>query len=226
MSVAGGRVQVVDEREFWRLVDRLSWMDGPPDSRAAGLTAELAASPAAEVVAFQTLFDAAAARLTSWRVRGAAHRVLGWCTDDAFGDFRAWVIGQGREVWARVAADPDSLAALPAVRRLAGRPVAGWADDEWPAWESLAYAADAAYDRVLGYRANIYAASREAVAGPPPATYADEPWDFDDPHEAARHLPKLTRLFPTGKGHPVAGMPLSPFADQLQPLVEPQPSQT
>src|SRR4051794_39031622 len=112
MSVAGGRVQVVDEREFWRLIDRLSWTSGSPDARAAGLTSQLAALPAAEVVAFQTLFDAAAARLATWRVRGAAHRILGWCTDDAFGDFSAWVIGQGRDVWSRVLADAASLAAL------------------------------------------------------------------------------------------------------------------
>ena len=196
MSVVGGRVQVVDEREFWRLIDRLPWTDGSPDDRAAWLTGQLAALPAGEVVAFQTLFDAAAARLATWRVRGAAHRVLGWCTDDAFGDFQAWVIGQGRATWSRVATDPDALATLPAVRALAGRPVPDWADDEWPAWESLAYAADAAYDRVLGYRANIYAASHETAPSPPPATYTDDRWDFDDPEAAARHLPKLSRLFP------------------------------
>src|SRR5258706_13768306 len=114
MSVVGGRVQVVDEREFWRLLDRLAGAAGSADARAAEPTDDLATRPAGEVVAFQARFDAAAGRLATWRVRGAAHRILGWCTDDAFEDFRAWVIGQGRDTWSRVVADADALAALPA----------------------------------------------------------------------------------------------------------------
>jgi hypothetical protein len=195
LSVADGRVHGVDEREFWRLIEAVSWMEGDRDARAGWLIRQLAARPPDEIVRFQVLFDVASARLSTSLVRGAAHRVMGWCTDDAFGDFRAWVIGLGRDGCARVAADPDSLAALPAVRRLAGRPVRDWAPSEWPAWESLAYAADTAYDVALGYRANIYAAAREMA--PPAAARPDDRWDYDDDAASARRLPRLTRLFPT-----------------------------
>lgn len=50
------------------------------------------------------------------------------CSGDGFWYFQAWLIGLGREAFELAVADPDNLAGLPEVVRLAGRPV-----DEWSA---------------------------------------------------------------------------------------------
>lgn len=43
----------------------------------------------------------------------AASLILGGCSDDGFEYFRGRLIAQGREVFERSVADPDSLADLP-----------------------------------------------------------------------------------------------------------------
>jgi hypothetical protein len=75
----------------------------------------------------------------------------GWCSDDGFEYFRLWLIGQGRVIFERAVTMPDSLAAVPAIRRLAGRRRLEWNDDEeWPEWETLDYIAARAYHLVTG----------------------------------------------------------------------------
>ena len=46
---------------------------------------------------------------------GAAYLINGGASDDGFEYFRGWLMTQGRAVFARAVADPDSLAELPAV---------------------------------------------------------------------------------------------------------------
>ena len=50
---------------------------------------------------------------------GAAYLINGGCSDDGFDHFRGWLMTQGREVFARAVAEPDSLAELPQVRAAA-----------------------------------------------------------------------------------------------------------
>ncbi len=77
----------------------------------------------------------------------AANLVCGGCSTDGFWYFHAWLIGLGRDIFERVVADPDNLAEVPEVQRLAERPMGGWADDEWPRWEALSYVAAGAAKR-------------------------------------------------------------------------------
>lgn len=55
------------------------------------------------------------------------------------------LIGPGREAFELVEADPDALAELPSIQRLAGRTFHEWDEEHWPWWESLAYVAAGAY---------------------------------------------------------------------------------
>ena len=108
-----------------------------------------------------------------------------------------WLIGQGRRTFRLVTAVPDLLAELPGIRRLAGRPMGGWSDAEWPEWESFNYLAATAYERLTGDEDGLsdalLARGHETPCDTAPA---DPSWDFDDPAEIARRLPRLSALFP------------------------------
>jgi hypothetical protein len=91
---------VVDENSFWELIDR-SRQEGGGNvwEQAARLTALLAGLDPEEIVSFDRHFDAkmvTAYRADLW---AAAYIVNQGCVDDAFTDFRAWRIGQGKEVF-------------------------------------------------------------------------------------------------------------------------------
>ncbi|MYY12923.1 DUF4240 domain-containing protein [Streptomyces sp. SID4919] len=157
---------------------------GRPDTRAvADRVAELLAERPAEHIsaAQQVLWDlmAESYRAPLW---AAAYTVNGGCSDDGFDYFRAWLIGQGREVFERVVADPDALAGLDAVREVAG----SWAELEC--------------ERVLGVAWDAHrAATGEELPPTWSVSYAplDPDWsfDFDDEREIARRLPALAALF-------------------------------
>lgn len=61
----------------------------------------------------------------------------GVCSSDGFWYFQVWLIGLGREAFERAVANPDNLASVSEVLRLAGRPADDWSLDEWPNWELL-----------------------------------------------------------------------------------------
>ena len=83
-------------------------------------------------------------------------------------------------------ADPDSLAELPVVIRMAED------DGGWLGCEDMNYAARIAYERAQGETESYDAAlSRPAHPEKP----AGEGWDFEDEDETRRRLPRLATLF-------------------------------
>ncbi|MEX0173160.1 DUF4240 domain-containing protein [Streptomyces sp. LMG1-1-1.1] len=141
----------MNDDAFWALIDELSRRPGDRDERLEWLRAELIRRPAAESVAFQVYLKEACEAADTRAVWTAANRVEGGgCTEDGFHYFTLWLVGQGREVYASVVADPDVLAEVPGVRSLAGRHPDTWDDDEWPEWEELDYVAQDAFDELTG----------------------------------------------------------------------------
>ncbi|SFF01514.1 Protein of unknown function [Actinacidiphila alni] len=185
----------MDSEDFWQLIGaaRERAAAGPADGSAStcvdgeavaeAAVALLAARPPAEIVAAQqALWDAMAASYTNplW---AAAYTINGGCSDDGFDYFRGWLIAQGRDVFERVTADPDTLADLPAVRAAAAE------------WEELDCEA------VLGivWNAHLRATGEQLPAKSFTIRYPvlDPDWgfDFDDRAEMARRLPRLTALY-------------------------------
>ncbi|MGC9666448.1 DUF4240 domain-containing protein [Planosporangium sp. 12N6] len=195
----------VEMDAFWDLIER-SWRHtADPDRRLEWLTAQLTRLSPAEIVEFQVWLDRLHRWADSWRMWGAAYQLCdGLCSEDGFWYFQAWLVGQGRDAFERVVADPDALADLPAVRRLAGRPVETWSDAEWPEWECLDYVARRAYGQVTGEE-DGFEEALEARGHDPSlsAEPAGERWDFEDAAEVARRFPRLGEMFP-----------LSPLADR------------
>lgn len=94
-----------------------------------------------------------------WDVWAAAYLIGGGCSDDSFMDFRAGLIGLGREWYARAAACPDVLAEHPAVAAAAEAHI-----DEIVFNEAVNYAASYAFERVAGDGADFYEAWNEYSA--------------------------------------------------------------
>jgi hypothetical protein len=97
---------------------------------------------------------------------------------------------------------PDSLAAVPAIQRLAGRPRREWDDDEeWPEWETLNYIAANAYHLVTGTDdecgGDFYDAVRSRLGGTVFRRHPDgERWDAADEPATAMKIPGLAASFP------------------------------
>ncbi|MBQ1028178.1 DUF4240 domain-containing protein [Micromonospora sp. C95] len=167
--------------DFWQLIDRARTGGGEPDAIAARAVALLAARDPEEIVGYahhQERVLAASYRVDLW---GAAYLINGGASDDGFEYFRGWLMTQGREVFARAVADPDSLADLPQIRS------ASLSGEEFECADMLAVPWDAHRKAT----ANDLPGERTA----PPQPDLNDFWDFDDEEEARRRLPRLATLF-------------------------------
>ncbi|MGW1763732.1 DUF4240 domain-containing protein [Streptomyces sp. NPDC002073] len=176
----------MNKEQFWKLIEeaRAQEPDGAAGEAIAGrASALLAVLPVAEMkAAQQTLWDLLADSYRSplW---AAAYLINGGCSDDGFDYFRGWLILQGQEVFDRVLADPDALAALPEVRGAAR------AGEELECEQALA----------LVWHAHRARTGTDLPAGTCTIRYPalDPAWDFDfdDTAELARRLPALSALY-------------------------------
>ncbi|MER7892314.1 DUF4240 domain-containing protein [Micromonospora sp. NPDC094482] len=168
--------------DFWQLIDRArAGGGGEASAVAARAVALLAERDPADIVGYahhQRRVLAASFRVDLW---GAAYLINGGASDDGFEYFRGWLMTQGREVYARAAADPDSLAELPQIR------AAALTGEEFQSEDMLA----------VPWEAYRKATATDLPADRDPVTTPDlnDFWDFDDEEEARRRLPRLAALF-------------------------------
>jgi hypothetical protein len=174
----------MDSNQFWALIeDARRQVPDPTDAAAVAerATALLATHPRADIVATQQiLWDlmADSYRTPLW---AAAYTINGGCSDDGFDYFRGWLITQGRTAHEQAAADPDTLADLPAVRAAAA------GDFELECEAALG----------IAWYAHLTAAGEQLPAGACTIRYPalETGWDFEDPAELPRRLPRLAELY-------------------------------
>jgi len=174
----------MDTGQFWKLIaDARARVADPAHSEAvaAQATILLSAFPQPQIVATEPVLQglmAASYRTPLWAV---ASLINGGCSDDGFDYFRGWLIVQGREVFERSVADPDSLADLPVI----GPPRIGKPPTEC---EDTLYIVMRAHEAATGQEIPAdaftvrYPELEEAI------------WDFADRPQMARRLPRLTSL--------------------------------
>ncbi|WP_030383817.1 DUF4240 domain-containing protein [Streptomyces sp. NRRL S-241] len=172
----------MDKQTFWKLIETAR-ADAEPQGVASRAAQLLADNPEAEIAAAQqVLWDllAESYRAPLW---AAAYVINGGCSDDGFDYFRGWLLTQGQEAFESALADPDSLAAHPAVREAAAQGLELWD-------ESALSIAWTAYGAGTGRElpADSFTISYPAL---------DPSWDFDfdDSEEMAARLPRLSALF-------------------------------
>jgi hypothetical protein len=105
----------LDEDAFWELI-AISRAKTTPrlSDQPEMLQAELERLAPALIVAFDSIFWRLHRDAYRWDLWGAAYVIGGGCSDDAFMDFRAALIGLGRKAYYAAIADPESLADQPA----------------------------------------------------------------------------------------------------------------
>ena len=104
----------VDDDGFWTLIDQCAATGGGSsvEAQIIAVTTALGALPDADVRRFDRRLRAQVARANDWRLWAAGYLAAGGMSDDAFTDFRVWLVYRGRATFERVLADPDSLADL------------------------------------------------------------------------------------------------------------------
>ncbi|MCW2779775.1 MAG: hypothetical protein JWR35_224 [Marmoricola sp.] len=130
----------MDTFRFWDTIEQArATTDGSIDAQVDAIEQALTELHLDDVIAFRTELVQASQRLYTWENWGAATVILGYCSDDAFQDFRSWVIAQGRRTFESFVNDPDSIVDV------------GLADDdEIGAAEMLSYVADNVYEKRAG----------------------------------------------------------------------------
>jgi hypothetical protein len=100
----------MDKSRFWRLIDEARRDANPSDQIAPILIDKLAAMEIGEIVRWAQIFSMYLRLSYKNKLWAAAYVINGGCSDDGFDYFRSWLIAQGKEVFMRALADPDSLA--------------------------------------------------------------------------------------------------------------------
>ncbi|WP_326595031.1 DUF4240 domain-containing protein [Streptomyces sp. NBC_01803] len=183
---------------WWELIesaraaagDRADDRDPPDDPLPAALTDRLTALEPREIAAF-TLWTIdrtdCAYRYPLWN---AAYLIEGGCGDDGFMDFRDGLILLGRKTFGEAVREPDSLAELEVVGRMARE------ESGWIGYQALNAPIREAYLRLTGETRTLEAALESGLATTTrPRRPFGENWDPENPEETRRRLPRLSALF-------------------------------
>ncbi len=154
---------------------------------ARQLVTHLTALGPAAAVAFHQAYDTINQEAYRWDLWAAAYLMRGGCSDDGFDYFRGWLVAQGRTVWERALADPDSLAD-------AGVDP----DDDMVESEDVLAAASNAYAEATGDDEAFWEAVDTARRDRPEAKLSGptgEGFDFDDDEKMRARLPRLAAVY-------------------------------
>lgn len=185
----------MDRETFWDIVERARRAAGRETVTAEGadavarhLVAELSVLSPAAIVGFEQAYDDVNLEAWRWDLWAAAYLMRGGCSDDGFDYFRGWLVAQGRAVWERAVADPDSLAE-------AGVDP----EDDAVECEAVLSAAGDAYAEATGAGTDAFwealDAADRAADDRAPADPAGEDFDFDDDEQMHARLPRLTAIY-------------------------------
>lgn len=101
----------IDKDSFWALIAESKQCCGQNTELAADwLCEQLQALPPEEIVRFDAFFHRFQNEADRYGLWSAACVMRDGCSDDGFMDFRAWLVGQGKEVYLSALKDPDTLA--------------------------------------------------------------------------------------------------------------------
>ncbi|MDO3684988.1 DUF4240 domain-containing protein [Micromonospora sp. C28ISP2-4] len=185
----------MDRETFWEIVERARLAAGRETVTAEGadavarhLVAELSVLNPAAIVGFEQAYDDVTAEGWRWDLWAAAYLMRGGCSDDGFDYFRGWLVAQGRAVWERAVADPDSLAGAGVDQ-----------DDHAVDCEAVLSAAGHAYARATGGGTDAFWEALDAADRAAPVPAAADPagadFDFDDDEQMRARLPRLAAIY-------------------------------
>ncbi len=133
----------MNENDFWTLIADVNSDSGNSCETQAQLISErLAEMEAIEIRDFDSIFHQLLDKAYSWHLWSAAIIIGGVCSDDCFLDFRAWLIGQGKEVYFSALDNPETLVDVVQINEITDEPDF--------TCEQLNYVADKAFEKTTG----------------------------------------------------------------------------
>ena len=100
----------MDTPTFWELIDKTREASGGDQEKQRELLiGALAQLPESDIFAWDDIFDDLMDKAYIAELWEVAYIIGCGCGDDGFTDFRAWLIGQGKDIYEKVLADPESL---------------------------------------------------------------------------------------------------------------------
>lgn len=101
----------MDISSFWELIDKAREDSrGDPFKQADLLTKVLAQYPEEDILSYDSILWELMDKAYIADLWHAAYILCCGCSDDGFMDFRAWLIGQGEEIYEKALVNPESLA--------------------------------------------------------------------------------------------------------------------
>ncbi|GAA2388963.1 DUF4240 domain-containing protein [Dactylosporangium salmoneum] len=187
----------MDVDDFWTFIE-LSRQAGPTQhERETFLGERLGRISRSHLLDFVQHLSATREPANTYRLWRAADIIMtGPCSMDSFHYFQMWLVGLGRHAYEAAIDDPDSLADVPEVVRLASLPQP-WRDEDYPDWESLEYVACMVGDQ----RPDIDGDIRDVVTEERHVRLRMDPnpddsrWARLSTTEIARRYPRLWTLF-------------------------------
>jgi hypothetical protein len=160
--------------EFWSLIDLSRQSVRKTTDIPEWIQEYLRQRPTLYLGEYEERFQGLSRLSYDARLWAAAQIMMGFCSDDKFSDFRAWLIAKGKDVFEDALKNPDTLAEVD---------VDG--DYGTPTLFSMNYVAEETYRERAGDSADI----TDLIAEQPPATLLNEgAWDEDQA--------KLPAMFP------------------------------
>lgn len=100
----------MNETTLWELIEKTKRGSGGDSEKQVSLLEEaLGVYSPEEIIEFDRVFHEQMGRSYRRDLWAAAYIINGGCSDDGFDYFRAWLIAQGKEVFERALANPESL---------------------------------------------------------------------------------------------------------------------
>jgi len=100
----------MEVKEFWKLIDETRLASGGDHRKQAELLiAALAKLTEAEIIDYQEILDNLQDEAYIAELWEVAYILDMGCGDDDFMDFRAWLIGQGKDIFDKALDSPESL---------------------------------------------------------------------------------------------------------------------
>ena len=158
--------------EFWDIIEKSKQANVAGEgSQERVLYNLLKALPLRELEAFLRIQYDLRDDVYRWDLWAAAFLIGGGCSDDAFSDFGAWLLSQGRSAFEATLNDPEYLATI---------------DASYPFFEGFQYVGDEVYRKRT--RLDYQYPPREFRRQPKKPEWR---FDFEDSRELVRRLPRL-----------------------------------
>jgi len=101
----------MNEQIFWELIDKARKIPaGNFETQCVNLTELLTEELSAEeIVAFEHILREKIEEASTWTIMAATFVVCSFISDDTYEDFRAWMVGQGKENFYKILRDPNEI---------------------------------------------------------------------------------------------------------------------